>query len=74
MDRITKPALYAQAGIPYYWRVETGNGIVVHTCRIDPVHEVYVETGKPRNHIEVDEPWEMSIPISRLTPRHLRRG
>ncbi len=30
-DRFTKPALYAEAGIPHYWRVETGhNGPTVH--------------------------------------------
>lgn len=33
-DRITKPSLYAAAGIPHYWRVETaaaqGLAVVVH--------------------------------------------
>jgi Uma2 family endonuclease len=30
-DRFTKPALYAEAGIEYYWRVErTSNGPEVH--------------------------------------------
>src|ERR1044072_8348809 len=36
MDRITKPALYARAGIPYYWRIETDGGITVHAHKIDP--------------------------------------
>jgi Uma2 family endonuclease len=46
MDRITKPAIYAGAGIPCYWRVETDKGIEVHTYRLDPTNEIYVETGR----------------------------
>ena len=33
MDRITEPALFAAAGIPYYWRIETTDGIQVHAHR-----------------------------------------
>jgi Uma2 family endonuclease len=74
MDRITKPAIYAGAGIPCYWRVETDGGIQVHTYRLDAVHEVYVETGRFTDVIEVAEPWKIEIPILRLTPKHLRRA
>jgi len=70
MDRITKPAIYAGAGIPYYWRIETDGGIAVHTYKIDPVHEIYQHTGTFDDVIDTSEPWPITIPIKRLTPRH----
>ena len=45
MDRFAKPALYAEAGIPFYWRIETVEGVEVHAHRLDPVVGVYVENG-----------------------------
>jgi Uma2 family endonuclease len=71
MDRITKPALYARAGIPYYWRIETDSGITLHTSKIDPAHNVYEPVQTFKNLIETSEPWLIEIPISALTPRHL---
>ena len=44
LDRFAKPALYAEAGIPFFWRVETEDGIVVCTHRLDPSRERYEET------------------------------
>ncbi|HEY7272290.1 MAG TPA: Uma2 family endonuclease [Actinoplanes sp.] len=70
MDRITKPALYARAGIPYYWRIETDGGIVVHAHKIDPAHEVYEPVGAFGEIIGTPEPWPIEIPISALTPRY----
>ena len=55
-DRITKPALYAQAGIPAYWRIETADRITVHTYALDPVAELYRETGAFTEVIEVEQP------------------
>jgi len=71
MDRFTKPALYAAAGIPHFWRIETTDGIVVHTHTIDPENGVYRRTGTFETLIEVAEPWEISIPIKRIKPRYL---
>lgn len=42
-DRREKPAEYASAGIPHYWRVEIDPEIVVHTFRLGDTG--YVETG-----------------------------
>lgn len=42
-DRREKPAEYAEAGIPHYWRVEINPEIVVHTFRLGDTG--YVETG-----------------------------
>jgi Uma2 family endonuclease len=74
MDRITKPALYAQAGIPFYWRVETEHGLVVHTHKMDVTDEIYQPTGQFAKIVKIDEPWEITLPISRLIPRHYRAG
>ena len=71
MDRILKPALYAQAGIPFYWRIEIEDGLTVYTYKIDPVHEVYAETGRWTKFVDTGEPWPINLPISRLIPRHL---
>jgi Uma2 family endonuclease len=71
MDRITKPALYAAAGIPYYWRIETDGGITVHTSKIDPEHEMYEPFGTFGDIIDTGQPWPIKVPISTLTPRYL---
>src|SRR3954451_6877034 len=68
MDRITKPALYAAAGIPYYWRVETDGGVEVSTYRLDPVEEVYRQIGEFREAVDVSEPWPIKIQVSEITP------
>ncbi|MBY8873969.1 Uma2 family endonuclease [Micromonospora sp. PLK6-60] len=70
IDRVLKPALYAQAGIPFYWRIEIEDeGIVVYTYKIDPVHEVYTETGRWTKFVDTGEPFPVNLPISRITPR-----
>ena len=69
IDRVLKPALYAQAGIPYYWRIETEDALEVVTYRIDAVNEVYIETGRWTKFVDTGEPFPMNLPISRITPR-----
>jgi Uma2 family endonuclease len=44
VDRDIKPAEYATAGIPHFWRVETTPEIVVSTFRLGD-HRAYVQTG-----------------------------
>jgi hypothetical protein len=71
MDRITKPALFATAGIPYYWRIETNDGIAVHTYKIDPAAEMYRPIGTFEVEIDTTEPCPINIPIKRIRPRYL---
>jgi Uma2 family endonuclease len=70
MDRVRKPALYAKVGIPSFWRIETKNRLVVHTHKLVP-EGLYKKTGEFAEVIDIDEPWPIKIPISRLTPRFL---
>jgi Uma2 family endonuclease len=71
MDRITKPALYAAAGIPYYWSIETDGGVSVHTFKINRDAEMYRPFGSFEVEIDTVEPWPIKLPVSRLTPRYL---
>ncbi|MEV4493950.1 Uma2 family endonuclease [Micromonospora coxensis] len=65
-DRLTKPPLYAEAGIPHYWRVERGDfGPVVYRYElVKDVHYNLVGTIGPDDPVQIDEPWPM-----RLDPR-----
>lgn len=67
MDSITKPALYAAAGIPFYWRIEVRPDVAVRTHKIDPTASVYVETGSYTDVLSVDEPWSIRIPLADLS-------
>jgi len=71
MDRILKPALYAQAGIPFYWRIEVAHRLTVHTYQLNPAGDVYRPQGEFATTVKLAEPWPIDIPVSRLTPRHL---
>ena len=42
-DRLLKPALYAEAGIPAYWRIEPGPALHVYDLTTDP--------GTPARHV-----------------------
>ncbi len=65
-DRISKPAEYAAAGIPYYWRIEQ-----------DPIH-VYAYARGPQGPyelvtdsadvLELGEPFAIKLPIADITP------
>ena len=62
-DRFTKPGLYAEAGIPHYWRVERGDfGPIIYRYRlIKDVHYDLVGTIGPDDAVTVDEPWTMRL-------------
>ncbi|MEV4744491.1 Uma2 family endonuclease [Streptomyces sp. NPDC049555] len=51
-DRFLKPALYAQAGIDYYWRIEQGEDDVpeVHEFWRDPEAGMFVPSPERRLH------------------------
>ncbi len=70
MDRFAKPALYAEAEIPFYWRIETEDGITVYTYRLEVSKHEYVEDGQFTTFIDIAQPWPIKLPISEITPRH----
>ncbi|HEV2087659.1 MAG TPA: Uma2 family endonuclease, partial [Cryptosporangiaceae bacterium] len=69
MDRATKPAMYAEAGIPHYWRIETEPHIAGHTCRLDPIRQVYEAVASHADVLSVTDPWPIELPLSAITPR-----
>lgn len=69
LDRILKPALYAEAGIGCYWRVETEPAIVVHTHRLDEHTGTYRQTGTFERRLDVCEPWPVDLDLDRLRAR-----
>lgn len=70
IDRVLKPALYAKAGIPHYWLIETDGEITVQTFRLDSNSEVYDPAGSFTDVIRAGEPWPIEIPIAGLRPRN----
>jgi Uma2 family endonuclease len=63
-DRFTKPALYAQAGVPHYWRVETGpDGPTVHvyTLVADAASYTRAHVVRPGATVAVDAPWPVTL-------------
>ncbi|WP_328419514.1 Uma2 family endonuclease [Micromonospora sp. NBC_00389] len=62
-DRFTKPALYAEASIRSYWRVERGDfGPVVYRYQLGKgEHYELLGTVGPDDPVNVDEPWPMLL-------------
>ena len=66
-DRERKPQLYAQAGIPHYWRVAEENGRpVVHVYRIDPETKSYELTGVHHERLKSSETFDVDVDLTRF--------
>jgi Uma2 family endonuclease len=63
-DRILKPALYAQAKVPAYWRVELEPHvqIAVHELSVDTYREVTTITGKESVQVAGEFTVDLDIP------------
>ena len=62
-DRVAKPAQYAAAGIPAFWRLELSERVLV-THVLDG--EVYRETGRWTGAAVVDEPFRVELEVTAL--------
>lgn len=68
-DRITKPAVYARAGIPHYWRLEVGaDGHELSLCVYRLVGDVYAEAAIFRGDesVEIDVPVRLRFRLAQL--------
>jgi hypothetical protein len=63
-DALSYPTCWSQ---PTRQR-SAGRGI---TYKIDPEHEVYRSSGTFQEQLVTAEPWEINLPIKRITPRYL---
>lgn len=65
-DRNTKPALYAQYGIPHYWRVEQ-DPLRVTTYRLG-LSDAYT-VGNTSDRLTVSDPFPLDLALAELVPR-----
>jgi Uma2 family endonuclease len=63
-DRISKPAQYATAGIPYYWRLERQDTPVLFTYALEG--EVYREVGRFVDEVAIQAPVALTFSLSEL--------
>lgn len=67
-DRYAKPALYADAGIPHYWRIEQEDGRV-HVFAYDITDDgVYRLVADSAELLELVAPFKISLPVDAITP------
>ncbi|MBC2905421.1 Uma2 family endonuclease [Streptomyces cupreus] len=72
-DREVKPRKYAQAGIPYYWRVEENEGLpVVYVFELDTATQAYGLTGIFHDKLTLSAPFPIDIDLTAINRR--RRG
>ncbi|MEU4217808.1 Uma2 family endonuclease [Actinoplanes sp. NPDC026623] len=60
-DRLLKPALYADARIETYWRVEPQESPVLHTYRLGPDGYVHQKTLQGADLMKVDAPFPVLL-------------
>jgi Uma2 family endonuclease len=65
-DRVLKPGGYADAGIPYFWRIEQ-NPMRVLVFRLSEDGSYYLMADSTEL-LELDEPFEIRMPIKDITP------
>jgi Uma2 family endonuclease len=67
-DRFTKPAVYARAGIPSFWRVELEDDPGVFAYRLEQGRYVVAGTARPGERLVVSKPFPVSIDPAHLRP------
>ncbi|MBB4929402.1 Uma2 family endonuclease [Lipingzhangella halophila] len=66
-DRERKPQIYAQAGIPHFWRVENDGGEPkVYVYELDPATRTYVARGIHEDRLKVSSPFEIDIDLTEM--------
>ncbi|WKX70913.1 Uma2 family endonuclease [Streptomyces sp. XD-27] len=68
-DRKRKPQLYAEAGIPHFWRVEMNSADerpVVYVFELETATRSYVPTGIYRDHLKLTAPFDIDIDLTEI--------
>ena len=68
VDRVTKPAVYASAGIASFWRVELEDGPIVSAYRLEGGRYVEVGTARPGEVLVIDQPFAVTLDPGDLRP------
>jgi hypothetical protein len=62
-----KPAEYASAGIPHYWRIEQKDaGLAAYTYAIDATQRTYIPTGSYSGALKAERPFSITIDLDAL--------
>lgn len=61
-DRVTKPVVYADAGIPSYWRVEQKPALSLIEYQLTELGKYY-EHSPRAGVVKVDKPWPIEIDL-----------
>lgn len=72
LDRITKPAVYAEQGIPFYWRIEPEPRLFCY--HLDPAVGSYAVNRElaPGEKADLTEPWPLTLDMTELVMPHKR--
>lgn len=65
-DRYTKPGEYAEANIPFYWRLEQRADLELHAYKLIPGRQTYQLIGVHTGRYVAAEPFEFDIDIVEL--------
>ncbi|WP_237755097.1 Uma2 family endonuclease [Nocardia nova] len=69
-DRKRKPLLYAEAGIPHFWRIENADGrAVAYVYELDPATKQYALTGIHHDRLRLEVPVALDLDLRRATER-----
>ncbi len=65
-DRIEKPAQYAAARVPHYWRVEQNPTTIYTTELFDDHYELILQAAAPDDVLRLNEPFPLRIDLDSL--------
>ncbi|GIH69818.1 Uma2 family endonuclease [Sphaerimonospora thailandensis] len=66
-DRKRKPQLYAEAGIPHFWRVENNAGRpTVYVYELDPATKAYALTGIHHDRLKLTLPFDIDLDLTEI--------
>jgi Uma2 family endonuclease len=66
IDRLVKPGLYAEAGVPAYWRVETEPALALSAYVLRDGTYREVAAGRPGMPVEISMPFPVCLDVSAL--------
>ena len=67
-DRLTKPAVYARAGIARFWRVELDDGPAIFAYHLEQGRYMDAGSARPGERLVVTEPFPVTIDPADLQP------
>jgi Uma2 family endonuclease len=73
LDRVLKPALYGEAGVGCYWRIEQEPFLHIIVNELAEGAGAYTEIDAFREVLDVKRPWPITLSVPDLLPKVYRR-